>query len=541
MPRAPPPMIENALGPGVEARVDMPLPQAMRTPAAIRPMVAAVSRAARFALGIGVVAISYASAVRITGELLSAPGLTAALFIPGALLLAALLATPALYWSAIIGATLVAHWAAYAADGTPPSAAVLSFALIALCALASAILCRRYVDLSAGFGTLRAMSRFMLIALITPLVCGVLPAAFVGLDRLPDLLAPPAASARGHRTPLIIATLGYTLAYVTVVPGALAGYAVFRNTLAHTGRLVASWPRLVEGVGLAIAVAVASSTALAAPPFPFPGALALIAPLPLVFYVVLRFRLAGAAWALLIEAVAAMHGVMISAGLPLVGSTEASIVSLQVAFLALGAPLLLLGASIDEARSARHLVDQSNERYAAAARAGRVFAASYVPATGVMEAEPQLGSLLGLEAQEITPSNWWWQRLHPDDAAPIRRWLAAQMTGRESVTAATDFRMTARDGRIRWFRLQLSPRTPATGSGVAATIVDITELKTAQLAAEQRSRELAHVARAATVGELAAALAHEIRQPLTAILINSQTAVRVLDAQPTPQQLMALR
>ena len=34
------------------------------------------------------------------------------------------------------------------------------------------------------------------------------------------------------------------------------------------------------------------------------------------------------------------------------------------------------------------------------------------------------------------------------------------------------------------------------------------------------------------VGELAAALAHEIRQPLTAILINSQTAMRVLDAQP---------
>jgi two-component system, LuxR family, sensor kinase FixL len=52
------------------------------------------------------------------------------------------------------------------------------------------------------------------------------------------------------------------------------------------------------------------------------------------------------------------------------------------------------------------------------------------------------------------------------------------------------------------------------------------------MAAAQRSRELAHVARTSIVGELAAALAHEIRQPLTAILINSQTAMRVLDAQP---------
>jgi signal transduction histidine kinase len=61
-------------------------------------------------------------------------------------------------------------------------------------------------------------------------------------------------------------------------------------------------------------------------------------------------------------------------------------------------------------------------------------------------------------------------------------------------------------------------------------VADITELREAEQTAAQRSRELAHVARTTVVGELAAALAHEIRQPLTAILINSQTAMRVLDA-----------
>ncbi len=49
----------------------------------------------------------------------------------------------------------------------------------------------------------------------------------------------------------------------------------------------------------------------------------------------------------------------------------------------------------------------------------------------------------------------------------------------------------------------------------------------------QRQRdELAHVARITTMGELAASLAHELNQPLTAILSNAQAAQRFLAADP---------
>lgn len=100
--------------------------------------------------------------------------------------------------------------------------------------------------------------------------------------------------------------------------------------------------------------------------------------------------------------------------------------------------------------------------------------------------------------------------------------------------ATTDFRMVEEDGRVHWFRVkELVPRVVAGESRMVAAMVDITDLKTAELAVEQRTKELAHVARTATVGELAAALAHEIRQPLTAILINSQTALRLIESQPT--------
>ena len=49
----------------------------------------------------------------------------------------------------------------------------------------------------------------------------------------------------------------------------------------------------------------------------------------------------------------------------------------------------------------------------------------------------------------------------------------------------------------------------------------------------QRNREqLAHVTRVSTMGELAASLAHELNQPLTAILSNAQAAQRFLNAKP---------
>jgi two-component system, LuxR family, sensor kinase FixL len=48
----------------------------------------------------------------------------------------------------------------------------------------------------------------------------------------------------------------------------------------------------------------------------------------------------------------------------------------------------------------------------------------------------------------------------------------------------------------------------------------------------QQRHELAHLSRVATVGELSGALAHELNQPLTAILSNAQAAQRFLTAEP---------
>ena len=57
---------------------------------------------------------------------------------------------------------------------------------------------------------------------------------------------------------------------------------------------------------------------------------------------------------------------------------------------------------------------------------------------------------------------------------------------------------------------------------------DITELKQAKEEAQNRRDEMAHLGRVATMGELSASLAHELNQPLTAILSNAQAALRFM-------------
>src|SRR5205814_1578863 len=63
--------------------------------------------------------------------------------------------------------------------------------------------------------------------------------------------------------------------------------------------------------------------------------------------------------------------------------------------------------------------------------------------------------------------------------------------------------------------------------------VSIQADKKAQAEVQQKRAELAHVSRVAVLGELTTSLAHELNQPLTAILSNSSAARRFLDA-PEP-------
>jgi PAS domain S-box-containing protein len=92
------------------------------------------------------------------------------------------------------------------------------------------------------------------------------------------------------------------------------------------------------------------------------------------------------------------------------------------------------------------------------------------------------------------------------------------------------FRIQRKDGQIRWIEHACQPVTDPQGAllGLRASNRDITARKQAELDAQRHRAELTHVSRIATLGELSASLAHELNQPLTAILSNAQAARRFL-------------
>src|SRR5262249_31496847 len=61
-------------------------------------------------------------------------------------------------------------------------------------------------------------------------------------------------------------------------------------------------------------------------------------------------------------------------------------------------------------------------------------------------------------------------------------------------------------------------------AGFMGSCVDVTERKEAEAELQRSREELAHVSRVSTLGELTASLAHELNQPLTAILTNAAAA-----------------
>jgi C4-dicarboxylate-specific signal transduction histidine kinase len=70
------------------------------------------------------------------------------------------------------------------------------------------------------------------------------------------------------------------------------------------------------------------------------------------------------------------------------------------------------------------------------------------------------------------------------------------------------------------------------GRFVLASVVDVSQRKQGELQAARQRDEMAHLARVAMLGELSGSFAHELNQPLSAILSNAQAAQRFLTRDP---------
>jgi PAS domain S-box-containing protein len=125
----------------------------------------------------------------------------------------------------------------------------------------------------------------------------------------------------------------------------------------------------------------------------------------------------------------------------------------------------------------------------------------------------------------------WIEGVHPDDVQGCYDGFLPAFHARKPFRM--EYRLRRADGEYRWLMESGIPRYTGAGEfvGYIGSNIDITDLKRAA-AERQRLRELeadlAHINRVSMMGELTASLAHEIKQPIAAALMDAKTCVRWL-------------
>jgi len=184
------------------------------------------------------------------------------------------------------------------------------------------------------------------------------------------------------------------------------------------------------------------------------------------------------------------------------------------------------------AKQTAEALQKSEERFALAVAGANDGVWDWSAQTNEAYYSPRWKSMLGYQDDEIANQfDEWRRRVHPDDQeramADLLRHVSGLNTHYES-----EHRLLHRDGTYRHMLARGISLRDATGAvrRMVGSLTDITNRKRAEQDARQREAELAHVLRVTTMGEMASGLAHEINQPLSAIVNFARGCVRRLRA-----------
>jgi PAS domain S-box-containing protein len=150
-----------------------------------------------------------------------------------------------------------------------------------------------------------------------------------------------------------------------------------------------------------------------------------------------------------------------------------------------------------------------------------------------LTANPVLQRILGYTEEELQSMPLMNLAIE-EDRKSIQSGITHLLTGSKR-EYRFEIRYQRKDGGILWANTNLSivPGTETMPRMLVGILLDTTERKRSNQALEEAKAELDHMSRVTTVGELTASIAHEINQPLTAIVTNANACRRIL-AEPSP-------
>jgi PAS domain S-box-containing protein len=122
-------------------------------------------------------------------------------------------------------------------------------------------------------------------------------------------------------------------------------------------------------------------------------------------------------------------------------------------------------------------------------------------------------------------------RVHPEDLTLYEKMVEQARNGADDFEWG--YRLLMPDQSIKYMQaVAQATRDPGGQLEYIAAVRDVTARRLSEEALDKARSELARVARVVSLGALTASIAHEVNQPLSGIITNASTCVRMLDAEP---------
>jgi len=437
------------------------------------------------------------------------------LWLPNSLLLAALLLTPTGFWWKLILAVLPAHLAAELPSGVPIAMVFGWFVSNCSEALLGAFCIRRFASAPLRFDSFHDVIVFVLFGvMLAPLLSSFFDA----------MLVTSIGWGQGDYLQLVSTRFfSNMLAVLMVVPVVLTWASIrlvpMDRTMLWRG---AEAGLLLLGL-IVIGVTVFQGKGWFANPAFF------YAPLPFLLWAAVRFGPTGISAYLVVFGLFAIWGATHGKGPFLSGFPENDVRSVQLFLIFMSIPLLMLTAVVGERRKVEKTLKRSEER------AAKIFHSSASPMVIVRLSDgvcsgvnARWEELFGYSRAEVNGHSF--LEFNPFINRRDRRALLNQIATEGYVQ---DFEIDLRDRGGHTHRVSVTAQTIELDDELCGmfSVRDVTEQRNSERDALEQRRQLMHLSRVVMLSELSGALAHELNQPLSAILSNAQAAQRFLSKQ----------